>query len=414
MTRRLAAVTLLALASLQGCKTGYNRTYNYATDTNPPDCATANGHLSADGLKVFNLLKDFTCAGRKADGYLVGQNLGYGNEINNPESLTNNDVDNHSYQRLIEGFDDITSHTPAVVSIDYEYKRLYSEATLEKANGKLKQHWDAGGLVSISWMPLNPWENDFSDISGNPGTSMDVFAPEAGNIDLADLWDDTTDVYEVWHKKLDAMAVALNELKDDGVVVLWRPLPEMNTDTYWWGTGASDPVDNSNGGDLYKTLWKNMFDYFKDKGVDNLLWVYSPAPSSDEYSINWAYPGEKFVDVVAGIARNNELNIKDYQDMVDLGRPVAMAEYSPNPASDSVKSLVSAESDRGTFDNATYADRLNGSYPAVAYWVSWHSSALDDETRSNLALVDNLNSKTLADRAYVISLERMNEDKLRE
>lgn len=421
MRRKIAGVALLALATVQGCKTGYNRTYPRAVDENPPDCATSPANSNVDGqtLKVFNLVAGLTCASKDySDGYLVGQSLGYGNQLNNPGNLAVDDPNNHSYERLVAGFDTVTGHTPAVVAIDYEGDRLYSETDLLNANEQLLEHWNAGGLVSVTWRPISPWVNDFSSISANPGSLEDTLYRANSDIDLADLLDDSTAVYQVWQNKLAAMAVALKDLQEKGVTVLWRPLPEMNNNTYWWGTAAIDSEGNENGADLYTQLWVQMFEYFEAEELNNLLWVYSPGESNGDYNVSWAYPGDEYVDVVAGIARNDALSIADYSALVELGRPVAMAEYSPDPTGILTTSGLGTE--RGHFDNTTYADRLQGSYPSVAYWVNNHSSLLPEEegilpgTRSNLALVDNQRSKDLMLRNYVISAEKMVEEKLRD
>lgn len=418
MKRQLAGLTILTLAALQGCKTGYNRTNTGSSDANPPECATtpADSNLSDQGLKVFNLVAGLTCANKDyADGYLVGQSLGSGNQLN--LELGANDPNNHSYERLINGFDNITTHRPAIAAIDYESTQLFTETELKEANLTLKEHWDAGGLVSISWMPLSPWQNDFADIEGNRGTADDRLFDAASGIDLADLLDNSTDVYNVWRNKLNAMAVTLKDLQDKGVVVLWRPLPEMNNDTYWWGTEASNPSGKATEAKLYTDLWVDMFEFFTEfegGALHNLLWVYSPGETQSEYAITWGYPGDEYVDVVAGIARNDQLSIKDYNALVALGRPVAMAEYSPNSASDLVSSPITNANERGSFDNLTYADRLKESYPAVAYWISNHSGLVDTNTRSNLALVDNQNAKGLMERNYIFSVEKMVDKKMRE
>ena len=66
---------------------------------------------------------------------------------------------------------------------------------------------------------------------------------------------------------IDSMAGQLTSLRNKGVPVLWRPLPEGSGDWFWWG--ASGP-------ESYKWLWnllyKRLTDYF---GLDNLIWVWN-------------------------------------------------------------------------------------------------------------------------------------------
>ena len=81
---------------------------------------------------------------------------------------------------------------------------------------------------------------------------------------------------------------ALKELQDAGVVVLWRPLPEMNGEWYWWGK-TSHPSN----AEPYVNIFRDMYDYFTNvKGLNNLIWVYSPAHEDKPWSnsVFWAYP----------------------------------------------------------------------------------------------------------------------------
>lgn len=66
---------------------------------------------------------------------------------------------------------------------------------------------------------------------------------------------------------IDSMAGQLTSLKNKGIPVLWRPLPEGSGDWYWWG--ASGP-------DAYKWLWNLIYNrlsgYFE---LDNLIWIWN-------------------------------------------------------------------------------------------------------------------------------------------
>ena len=400
MNKIFPAAMLASLVVLAGCKTGYNRTYNKSKDPNPPPGAeeASNPNISAEARRVFKMLDGLTCADISFDGYVMGQNAGSGNQIATESS-------DRSYAKLITAVDSATSHTPGLVTIDYEYDKIYTKAELLAANEKLKEHWEAGGIVGISWTPFNPW-------TANGSTLLYTDA-----VDLADLLDDSTEIFDEWTEKLDLVAEALKDLQDKGVPVLWRPLPEMNKNTYWWGTKASNPEGTN---ELYADLWKDMYDYLTDeKGLNNLLWVYSPGESptttnTGEKDVKWAYPGDDFVDLVAGIARNDSLHIKDYSDLIDLGHPVGMAEYSPTPAKDggNLSSTIK------TFDARTYVDRLHGSYKAVGFWVSWHSYDYQDANnatkRSYMALADSQYIKELTDRDNILSIERIKDKKLRD
>src|SRR5690606_9161779 len=86
--------------------------------------------------------------------------------------------------------------------------------------------------------------------------------------------------YSNWIRMLDDLAVHLQTLENRGVVVLFRPLHELNGTWFWWG--GQNPDD-------FRAFWRHMFDYFtRVKGLDNLLWVYSPNTGSGVMN---NYPG---------------------------------------------------------------------------------------------------------------------------
>lgn len=66
---------------------------------------------------------------------------------------------------------------------------------------------------------------------------------------------------------IDSMAGQLTSLKNKGVPVLWRPLPEGCGDWYWWGASGTSS---------YKWLWKLIYtrltEYFE---LDNLIWIWN-------------------------------------------------------------------------------------------------------------------------------------------
>ena len=69
-------------------------------------------------------------------------------------------------------------------------------------------------------------------------------------------------------RQLDLIATGLQELEDEGVVVLFRPFHEMNGDWFWWGS--------TNTRQEFINLWRHIVHYMTDtKRLDNLLWVYS-------------------------------------------------------------------------------------------------------------------------------------------
>jgi len=291
--------------------------------------------------------------------------------------------DDVSYQRAIGALHDVSGKWVGILALDYEFVREYSPAELSAANRRLIAHWQAGGLVAITWPPANPWGSEpwqaWKDIATQyPGTDLRELLPGGA-------------LRKRWVASYDRIAAALAELRDAGVVVLWRPMQEMNGSIYWWGKrpgNLEDPhVD-------YLELWRDMFRYFTcEKQLNNLLWVFSPVGVHSWSS--FPYPGDAYVDIVAGTAANNEDNIAAYNDYLAYGKPVGVAEYGPD--------YIGEDSEaNGSFDNRLYILRLRNDYPRIAYWVtpsSW--------TGVKMALVDNLFASELMNDPGVIDRDEI-------
>ena len=83
---------------------------------------------------------------------------------------------------------------------------------------------------------------------------------------------------------LEKVAVMLKQLQAAKIPVLWRPLHEAAGQFFWWGRDA----------DSFKALWVMMFNYFKEQGLDNLIWVWT---SENKDDAAW-YPGDEYVDII--------------------------------------------------------------------------------------------------------------------
>lgn len=83
---------------------------------------------------------------------------------------------------------------------------------------------------------------------------------------------------------LDKIAPYLLQLQSAGIPVLWRPLHEAAGKWFWWGAGTADS---------YKKLWILMYDTFKKKGINNLIWVWTSEGNDGAW-----YPGDDYVDII--------------------------------------------------------------------------------------------------------------------
>ena len=91
---------------------------------------------------------------------------------------------------------------------------------------------------------------------------------------------------------LDIIADYFLALQEKGITVLFRPFHEGNGGWFWWGTCTDART--------YRKLYQYTVSYMKEKGVHNLLYVYSVSgPVTDEESFLERYPGDDYVDIFA-------------------------------------------------------------------------------------------------------------------
>jgi mannan endo-1,4-beta-mannosidase len=296
----------------------------------PPGTASgpANPHASARTRAV---LAFFVSLEARTDHRLLsGQftNFGPGTSLELPEEI---------FQQ--------TGHWPALIGVDYAgFDKVTHKGmlTTETANQVAIVYWRAGGLVTVSAHLPNP---------ANPAGS----GLRDTGVDLDALLAPGTATHERWMQELDVLAAGLQELKEAGVIVLWRPFHEMNGGWFWWG--ARPPAK-------FIRLWRQMFDYFTHtKSLDNLLWVYSPnhGPKTTDY-----YPGDAYVDLV-GLDAYTDLidpkHIHGYAEIARLPKPFGFIEFGPHGPKDPP----------GNYDYRRFITGVVAHFPRTIFFMSWNA-----------------------------------------
>ncbi len=211
-----------------------------------------------------------------------------------------------------------TGKYPAIATVDYlHFYTLYDDANRNPYKGgwkvdyedisQLKAWWDAGGIVSACWhwnVPNKEAEKYSTDsytctpgsgTKNSDGTMTTTFRPK--NIFVEGTWEQ-----KIASEDLALMATLLKRFQEAGIPVIWRPLHEASgnsasggTAWFWWG------ID---GAETYKQLWRKMFNYFQEQGLNNLIWVWTTQTGygydTKKGIVNdseW-YPGDEYVDVV--------------------------------------------------------------------------------------------------------------------
>ena len=100
------------------------------------------------------------------------------------------------------------------------------------------------------------------------------------------------DYNEVYRAYLDIIADYATQLQEDNIPVMFRPFHENTGAWFWWGSTNSE--------ESYKSLYRYTRQYLEDKGVHNMLYIYSPCgPVSSEDEVLSRYPGDEYVDILA-------------------------------------------------------------------------------------------------------------------
>lgn len=132
-----------------------------------------------------------------------------------------------------------------------------------------------GGIVTLSWHTRNPLTGgDAWDVSNN--TVVESVLPGGQKHELFMQW----------------LCIAADYVQSLDIPVIFRPWHENTGSWFWWGAGLCTP-------EQYKQLWIMTYDYFvKERGINNLVWVYSPGSVKDAREYMLTYPGDDYVDVM--------------------------------------------------------------------------------------------------------------------
>lgn len=306
-----------------------------------PASATANPSASPGTRAVLDFLVKLPSRGEKR--ILSGQFTDYG-----PGA---------KLELCREAFEQ-AGHWPALIGLDYaDYSRGHRLHTAT-VNRVAIEYARAGGLVTLSVHLPNP-------ANPNGGGLRDK------GVDLDTLLIPKTEAHRRWMEELDTIADGLAELRDAGVVVLWRPFHEMNGDWFWWG--GKDP-------EAFLRLWVQMFDYFTaTKKLDNLLWVYSPNHGS---KVATYYPGDHLVDVVGLDAYTDFVDpahIKGYRELAMLPKPFGFTEFGPHGSFDPP----------GDYDYPRLLAGIDEHFPRACFFLAWHGQWALSRNRNAKALLDN-------------------------
>lgn len=190
-----------------------------------------------------------------------------------------------------------TGKYPAITCFDYIHLPFSPANWIDYSNTKVAEDWwNAGGLIAAGWH----WNVPTSEGSQEYTCSPDKTTFRAKNIFIDDSWEKG-----LVDANLEKISNLLLLLQKKGIPVIWRPLHEAAGNIYEYNGGTAWFWWGYDGAEVYVKLWRYMFDYFKEKGINNLIWVWTTQEKDSDF-----YPGDEYVDIIGrdlyGADYNNE------------------------------------------------------------------------------------------------------------
>ena len=207
---------------------------------------------------------------------------------------------------------------PAVIGFDLGHLELGDSVNLDgvpfdRMRDEIIRHFDRGGMVTLSWHLDNPLTG------GSAWVKPDSLTDQEKQTVASVL--EGGECHEKFLGWLDILASFLNSLETPygvKVPVLLRPWHEHTGSWFWWGQNLCTT-------EQYKALWKLTVDQLKQRGVNNVLYAYSPGTEfngdASKYLERW--PGDEIVDVIGfdSYCTNNAedtVAINNYASSLDL------------------------------------------------------------------------------------------------
>ncbi|MDW4918521.1 glycosyl hydrolase [Streptomyces californicus] len=192
-------------------------------------------------------------------------------------------------------------------------------ANRQRVVDQAKTEWANGSLVSLTWHVCPPTGGSSCAFEGGVKSNI-------SNAQFSQILTDGSSLNSAWKRRLDEVAPYLQQLKNAGVPVLFRPFHEMNESWNWWG--------NRPGTNGSSRLFQITRDYLAGtKGLDNLIWVWNVQDNPAGGWINY-YPGNQYADVVSlDVWYKSHPSSGDYQQMRNIAgtKPVAIGEIGKMP-----------------------------------------------------------------------------------
>jgi mannan endo-1,4-beta-mannosidase len=219
--------------------------------------------------------------------------------------------------------DAITGEYPGLWGGDFLYESD-SIAARQTMINEAETQWADGSLVTLMWHECPPTIAEPCD-----WTQVESVDGALTTAQWQQLTTDGSALNTAWKNELGLIVPYLQQLKNAGIPVLWRPLHEINDSWSWWG-----------GTPYTAALWQLTYNYLVNtEGLTNLIWVWSVKDSGSTSALSTYYPGNQYVDVLALDPWDSSFPTTAWYQAIQSmasadGKPMALAEVGtlPTPA----------------------------------------------------------------------------------
>lgn len=181
---------------------------------------------------------------------------------------------------------DLCGDYPAVVGFDLGGIELGNNANLDGVSfdlmrARAEEHSRRGGIITFSWHPRNPYtKGDAWDVSSDQVVASILEGGECHS------------EFMTWLKRAADFLESVKDADGQPVAAIFRPWHENTGSWFWWGEGLCTKEE-------YQALWDLTYDYMvKQRGLNNLIWAYSPGGGADRNKYMERYPGDGIIDIL--------------------------------------------------------------------------------------------------------------------
>lgn len=263
-----------------------------------------------------------------------------------------------------------------VPMLGYDLGTLEYKESRRTENGVIKEAYDLiqfmrdGGIVTFSLHLDNP---------GPQRDSVDHYRGELAQTEWDQLLTAGTDINKNFMETLEFIGDFLEIFKINNAPVIFRPLHEINGNWFWFCI-RSGPDNILLPQSYAKDLWVLMYNYFvNERGVDNMLWEFSPNVMDDPEEVIYCYPGDEYCDLVSldwytdSYSGHDILSVSE-EALKETGKIFSVSEFGPG--GDIVTNL--AISDEYKFNCVTLDEvitEVRDDGIKMAYLLLWSSYA---------------------------------------